>query len=188
MKNPRPPQAVEGDILRCILIWIMLGSPAILLQFDLRIFMAEIRFYHLTSMPVEKALPRLLEKLVATQKKILLLCADEARMKILDAVLWTFGSKAFLPHGTPHDPFPEEQPILVTTHPSNDNHASILVLDNGQELPESLSDLSVIEMFDGTNEEQLQAARTRWVHYKKSGNQLWYFQQDDTGKWVQKAT
>ena len=76
--------------------------------------MTEIGFYHLTRSPLEQALPRLLEKVLASGQRAVLRCPDRARMEALDRALWTYGKDSFLPHGTRADGFAEAQPIFLT--------------------------------------------------------------------------
>ena len=97
--------------------------------------MAEIRFYQVTASEVDRALPRLVEKVYSSGKRILIYCSTPERMKQLDTILWTFTPKVFLPHGTLFDMMPESQPVLLSTNAANTNNAKVVVLDQGQELP-----------------------------------------------------
>jgi len=44
------------------------------------------------------------------------------------------------------------------------------------------------EMFDGRDQEALAAARQRWKDYQAAGHALAYWQQDEQGRWSEKAT
>ena len=51
--------------------------------------MTEINFYHLTFSPLERALPKLLERTLEGGKRALVLAASEARVDALNSQLWT---------------------------------------------------------------------------------------------------
>ncbi len=149
--------------------------------------MAEISFYQLTNTPLEKALPLLMEKVLASGKRGLVLVKEEAKLKTLDNVLWTYSSPKFLPHGTEKDGQAEKQPIFLTQKEENPNKAEMLVLVDGQE-PAFLPEFSrVLDVFDGRDETQLAAARARWAKYKHQGLKTKYFRQNEKGGWEEAA-
>lgn len=149
--------------------------------------MAEVSFYHLTSTPLEKALPLLMEKVLASGKRGLVLVKEEAKLRTLDNVLWTYSSPKFLPHGTEKDGQAEKQPIFLTQKEENPNKAEMLVLVDGQE-PAFLPQFSrVLDVFDGWDETQLAAARARWAKYKQQGLKTKYFRQNEKGGWEEAA-
>jgi len=75
--------------------------------------MTTIQFYHLTATPLERALPKLMEKAVAGGFKTLLLAESDERMEQLNQLLWTYDPGSFLPHGSMKDGHAEQQPILI---------------------------------------------------------------------------
>lgn len=153
----------------------------------------EISFYHLTSTPIEKALPTLLEKAYEAGHRIQVVCAEED-VKNFDEKFWTFHPRKFLPHGTEG---PEKQPVFITPNNDNQNKASVLAIADGREIPETTSTLSggieggeyekVLHMFDGNIEADLATARERWKAYKEKGYALRYWFQDEKGKWAEKS-
>ncbi len=146
--------------------------------------MTQIQFYHLTETPLEKALPRLLEKAYAANIKCLVVARDEAQADILNQTLWTYHPQAFLPHGSSKDPKGEEQPIYLATNEDNKNNATLFCTTSGA-TPEDTYD-RVLDIFDGHNDESVAAARARFKSYKDAGHTLSYFKQTD-GKWEQAA-
>lgn len=149
--------------------------------------MTDISFYHLTYAPMEKALPRLMEKVLESGAHSVILAESEAQMQTLDTVLWTYSTLTFLPHGTRLDRYPESQPIYVTDRQENPNNASILVLAGG-EVPADLGKFSrCLYMFDGNQENELMRARQQWKAFKQDGHPLTYWQQDTKGVWGKAA-
>ena len=96
--------------------------------------MAEIGFYHLLSMSLERALPKLLERARANGHRVVVRAASPERVEHLNAALWTYEEAAFLPHGSVRDGNPAMQPIWLTHHAENPNGASMIVLVDGLEV------------------------------------------------------
>ena len=65
--------------------------------------MAEVGFYHLLSTPLERALPRLLERALGQGHRIVLHAGSAERVEHLNALLWTYDESGFLPHGAARD-------------------------------------------------------------------------------------
>lgn len=150
--------------------------------------MASIHFYHLTSTPLERALPKLLEKSYQGGFRTVVLADNEVQVSRLDTLLWTYDQDSFLPHGIAKDGA-EAQPILITASIPEQKVAEkeILFITNGI-TPENTEIYDrVIDMFDGSDTESLTAARARWKQYKDSGAELFYYQQTASGSWEKKA-
>ena len=62
--------------------------------------MADIGFYHLTATPLEKALPKLLEKTLEAGERALVRVPSAERVGWLDGQLCTYDDRSWLPHGT----------------------------------------------------------------------------------------
>jgi DNA polymerase-3 subunit chi len=147
----------------------------------------EIRFYHLTRMPLERALPALLERALAAGMRAVVIASSEERVEALNQLLWTYEERSFLPHGSRRDGRPERQPVWVTTEDENPNGATCLVLTDGA-LSNRVGEYQrCLDLFDGQDPAAVEAARARWKAWKEAGHQLSYWQQDDSGRWQQKA-
>ena len=149
--------------------------------------MTEVRFYHLTESKLEDALPALLEKSVERGWKVVVQTAEDVRRDFLDAHLWTFRDDSFLPHGTDAAPMPQEQPVLLTATPENQNSATVRFVVDGAEPPPLDPYERVVFMFDGYDQLQLEGARAQWKKLKGDGHALTYWQQSPEGRWVKKA-
>ncbi|MBT4880361.1 MAG: DNA polymerase III subunit chi [Alphaproteobacteria bacterium] len=147
-----------------------------------------VSFYHLTKAPLEKALPKLLEKVVASKQRAVLMTGSPERTENLNTILWTYHPSSFLPHGSKKDGFPELQPIWLTHEDQNPNGAKILVLVDGAQSDHLKDYERCLDVFDGTNEQAVKAARQRWKSYKDSGHSVTYWQQNDQGAWESKAS
>lgn len=148
--------------------------------------MSEIGFYHLLTTPLERALPRLLERARAQDLRIVVRAASSERVEHLNALLWTYDDAGFLPHGSARDGNPAEQPIWLSERQENPNDATILFLVDGVEADDLADFARCIDMFDGNDPAAVEAARERWRRASAAGHTLTYWQQTASG-WEKKA-
>ncbi len=146
--------------------------------------MTEISFYHLTKSPLQQALPQLLEKILASGKRAVVLCVDKNQLTEIDKLLWTYRPESFLAHGSKKDGHTEKQPIYLTVEEENPNNADFLVNLSGDE-PNFLANFErCLDIFNGHNDEEVAQARNRWKSYQS--NEVLsptYWKQDDNGRW-----
>lgn len=147
--------------------------------------MAEIGFYHLITTPLERALPRLLERAVAQGHRILVRAASAERVEHLNALLWNYDEASFLPHGSARDGHAAEQPIYLTDGADNPNGAAMLVLVDGVDVADLAAFARCADLFDGGDPAAVAAARGRWRRARDAGHMLTYWQQTPTG-WARK--
>lgn len=144
--------------------------------------MTEIGFYHLTRMPLDQALPKLLGRVLAQQGRAVVLCADEERLRALDAALWVSGDPDWLPHGSRATGHAGMQPIWLTTEDAPaPNGARFLFLLDGVESAHLAAYDRVLDLFDGADEQAVAAARERWRVAKAAGHGLTYWKQGNRG-------
>ena len=148
--------------------------------------MAEIGFYHLLATPLERALPRLLERGRAAGHRIVLRGGSPERVEHLNALLWTYGDASFLAHGSARDGNADRQPVWLTDGAEVPNGASMLVLVDGVAAADLGAFARVVDLFDGNDESAVTAARERWRQAKAAGHMLTYWQQTATG-WEKKG-
>ena len=147
--------------------------------------MAEIGFYHLLTTPLDRALPRLLERARAQGYRIVVRAASPDRVEHLNTVLWTFDDSSFLPHGSARDGNAASQPIWLTDGDDNPNAATMLVLVDGAEPGDLTPYTRCADLFDGSDAAAVDAARARWRRAKAAGHTLTYWQQTAAG-WEKK--
>lgn len=147
----------------------------------------EVGFYHLTRTPLERALPKLLEKVLEQGGKAVVLASSEDRVEALNAALWTYDDRAWLPHGSARDGHAERQPIWLSDRDENPNSATFLFLTDGAQSARISDYARAFELFDGRDPAAVEAARDRWRAYKQAGFRLTYWQQTDRGGWERKA-
>ena len=149
--------------------------------------MTEIGFYHLQRTPLDRALPKLLEKVLQAGKRAVVMAGSPERVEALNAGLWTYEKDGFLPHGSKADGQAEHQPIWLTTEDENPNGATVLLLADGATSARIAQYERCLEIFDGNDESAVTAARARWSEYKAAGHGLAYWQQTPSGGWEKKG-
>jgi DNA polymerase-3 subunit chi len=147
-----------------------------------------IQFYHLLSTSPERAVPKLMEKVLGTGSRAVMIAGTDSMLKTISDALWSGNPAGFLPHGGARDGHAGEQPIYLSLVDENPNGADILCVLDGS-LPASASSYSkLLDVFDGANDDAVAAARTRWVHYKAQGFALQYVKQQPSGGWKVEMT
>ncbi|HEU5274551.1 MAG TPA: DNA polymerase III subunit chi [Xanthobacteraceae bacterium] len=150
--------------------------------------MTEVLFYHLQGQPLERVLPTLIERSLERGWRVVVQSSSEERVEALDAQLWTYRDDSFLPHGTHREATAAEQPVLLTVDDHNPNAAAVRFLIDGAPVPpDAPSYERIVLMFDGTDDDAVADARTRWTAAKAAGFAVTYWQADDSGRWVKKA-
>lgn len=144
--------------------------------------MADINFYHLTRSSIKQALPKLLEKILASGSRGLIVGPTKAQVDEMNNYLWS-STRAFLPHGTQEDAYPAHQPLYLTHQNDNLNGAKVLVLVAGAGYEAVDHFEKCLVLFDGNDEATLPQVRKQWKHYQTLGYLLNYWQQDEQGKW-----
>lgn len=151
----------------------------------------EIRFYHLTKTPLERALPQILEKSLEQGIKSCIYGADEGKFKALSKAIWGYKPMSFITHGLSSDPHPEKQPILLSTDTPNitaKNDAKLLVSISAENLgdPYDFPYERWFHFFDGNDSGETNDARAMWKELMNNeGHELIYYQQSDRG-WEKK--
>lgn len=148
--------------------------------------MTAIQFYHLTATPLERALPKLLDRAVAGGYRICVLANSDERVEQLNQLLWTYDAVSFLPHGSDKDEQSENQPILLSANVDVRNSANLLVVTDGRDVEQGGFE-RILDIFDGNDQQATVAARIRWTLYKNAGHELTYFRQSEQGGWQKKA-
>lgn len=145
--------------------------------------MTEVGFYHLTATPLERALPRLLERTLRAGHRAVVIAGSEERVQALNGLLWTYEEGSWLPHGSARDGYPEDQPVWLTAAGDNPNGATYLFLTDGVVAADLAAWERVFDLFDGRDDAAVAAARGRWKSARDGGHTLTYWRQAQGGGW-----
>jgi|GEM_PF-1074889 len=143
--------------------------------------------YIFHALPIEKALPKLLEKILEQRKKALIKFDSTEELEHFNTVLWTYHPKSFLPHGTDLGNKPEKQPVLLTssqeTLKNPPNSPSIIIFFSLEELSSFLEFSSSFEkiIFISTS---LSEKNKNLLNTLSKKLPLFLHIQDKDGKWI----
>lgn len=148
--------------------------------------MAEVLFYHLETQPLERVLPALLEKTLERGWRAVVETSSRQRAEAIDALLWAFRDDSFLPHGIAGEQTDPQQPVLIAVGEENPNAANVRFFVD-RAVPQSGAGYQrIVYMFSGHDPEAVGEAREAWKVLRE-GNELTYWQQDDSGRWVKRG-
>jgi DNA polymerase-3 subunit chi len=145
----------------------------------------QVDFYHLTTMPLDRVLPRIAERVVAGGGRLLIVSADEAQRSAIDKLLWAYAPESFLPHGVSGGDDDASQPVLIGDTAVAGNAARNVALADGQWRDDALGFDRAFHFFDA---DRITEARSAWKALADLvGVERRYWKQDDNGKWEQAA-
>ena len=150
--------------------------------------MSTVYFYHLTESPVEQTLPALLQKCADAGWPVVIRGGDAGRMEQLDRALWLAGEGSFLPHGLEGGAHDAVQPVLLCTSPKPAAPGGCLMsVDGAEVLPTEAAGLArICILFDGSDEQAVNHARTQWKKLTDAGLAAQYWAQEQ-GRWIKKS-
>lgn len=144
--------------------------------------MSDIQFYILNA-PLERVLPKLLEKSLAGGFRALVKMASEEKAETMSTLLWTYNPDSFLPHGTAKDGYGEQQPIFLTAADENPNRADLVVITDGTEIEAESAIRRVLDLVEAGDAAGLSAAGARQRKYAAEGHSVSCVRQTPTGGW-----
>ena len=145
----------------------------------------QVDFYHLTATPLDRALPQIAEKVLASGGRLLLVAESEAQRAALDKLLWIYSPESFLPHGCAGGEGDADQPILLAEEPVATNGARNVALADGIWRDAALGFDRAFHFFDG---ERIAEARLAWKALAdRDCIERRYWKQSETGRWEQAA-
>lgn len=141
----------------------------------------QVDFYHLTVTPIERALPQIAAKVLATGGRLLIVSDDEAQRGAIDRLLWNYTPESFLPHGQAGNEDDARQPVLIAPDPAPANAATNVALIDGRWRDEALTFERAFHFFDA---DRIADARLAWKALADRDDvERRYWKQDDAGKW-----
>ena len=136
----------------------------------------QVDFYHLTRQPLDRVLPQIAEKVLASGARLLVVIAD-------DSLLWSYAPESFLPHAQLGGERDGAQPILLAPDVDDANGARNIALADGAWRDDALDFDRAFYFFD---EERIVEARAAWrALATRDGVQPRYWKHNDQGRWEQ---
>lgn len=145
----------------------------------------QVDFYHLTATPLERALPRIAERVLESGARLLVVSASDTQRAGIDKALWTTTPDSFLPHAQASGEADDAQPILIAADCAAPNAARHIALIDGEWRDEALTFDRAFHFFD---EAAIEAARAAWrALADHEGVERRYWKQNEEGRWEQVA-
>jgi DNA polymerase-3 subunit chi len=145
----------------------------------------QVDFYHLTTQPLDRALPQIAAKVIEGGNRLLIVTADDRQRTDLDALLWSYAADSFLPHAQLGRDDDAAQPVLIAPDVNAANRARYIALVDGVWRDEALDFDRVFHFFD---EDSVRPARAAWKGLaERDGVDRRYWKQNDSGRWEQAA-
>jgi DNA polymerase III subunit chi len=137
-------------------------------------------FYHLTQVPLERALPSIAERVLAAGERLAVVADDDILLARLDEWLWTYRADSFLPHVLNGD-----QPILLCSPDAADAAYGNIALVDGIWRETALDFSRAFYFFDA---DSVQGAREAWKSLaERDGVERHYWKQDEGGRWQEQG-
>jgi len=145
----------------------------------------QVDFYQLGRTPLEQVVATLAQKLLAEEKRLLIVAEDEGLLARLDRMLWDEGPTSFIPHGPAGGSDDSRQPVLLSPNTDAPNLARNIVIADGRWRDVALGFDRAFYLFDAAS---LEGARLAWkLLAGREGVERRYWAQDERGRWVQKS-
>lgn len=145
----------------------------------------QVDFYHLTATPLDRVLPQIAEKVLASGARLLVVSGDADQRAAIDRLLWTYAAASFLPHAQAGGERDADQPVLIAPDAAPANAARHVALVDGVWREEALAFDRAFHFFA---EDAIGAARAAWKALAdRDGVERRYWRQDDNGRWARAA-
>ena len=145
----------------------------------------QVDFYHLTAAPLDRVLPQIAEKVLASGARLLIVADEPAQRAVLDKLLWTHAPDSFLPHAQAGGERDADQPVLIAADVRPTNGARSVAIVDGRWRDEALAFDRAFHLFD---DEAIREARLAWRALgDREDVERRYWKQNDAGRWEQAA-
>ena len=145
----------------------------------------QVDFYHLTQLPLDRALPRIAERVVTAGGRLLVVAEQEEARQALDRCLWAYSPESFLPHAQAGGENDTRQPVLIASAIEPANGARNIALADGVWRDGALDFDRAFHFFD---EERIVEARQAWRALgERPEVARRYWKQNEGGRWEQAA-
>lgn len=109
---------------------------------------------------------RIAEKALTAGHRIHIRMRSQEECEKLDALLWTFRDRSFIPHELSNHPI-ENCPVTISPE-INEKHADML-LNVADEIPQNIKQFQRIAEIIGNQPESIDAGRERYRFYRENG-------------------
>ena len=145
----------------------------------------QVDFYHLTTTPLDRALPQIAEKVLASGARLLIVAESAVQRASLDRLLWNYTAESFLAHGQAGGDNDAGQPVLLSDSVNPVNGAKHVALVDGVWRDEALGFDRAFHFFDA---DRIAEARAAWKALADRADvSRNYWKQSESGRWEKAA-
>ena len=145
----------------------------------------QVDFYHLTRLPLDAVLPRIAERVLEADGRLLVVAEARQMREAIDQLLWTYSAESFLPHACAGAGEDALQPVLISAECVAGNDARNIAIADGVWREAALSFDRAFHFFD---EDSIVAARAAWKGLADRPDVARrYWKQGSSGRWEQAA-
>lgn len=147
---------------------------------------ATVSFYHLRYTPLEKVLPKLLEKITQSNMRSVVIFDSDETVVQFNKILWIYSTLAFLPHGSKFESSDiiEDLPIWLSSTIENPNNSTVCIITGNHIIPnnpELLNFDRIVYIFDATVKSELKLFHERTQHHQQQNHEIVSWYQTKTG-------
>ena len=132
--------------------------------------MTRIDFYHYAPDKLRYAC-RVAATVAERESRLVVFCPDERVLSEFDRLLWTYQSTRFVPHCRATDAIAAETPVVLASGEEALPHHDVL-LNLGDDWPPFFASFERLLEIVGTDEDDRNRARSRFVFYRKRGYEI----------------
>ena len=118
---------------------------------------------------------RLARKAYMAGNKIVVLAGNDTQLDFLNAAMWTISPTDFVPHVLASDPLAAQSPIVLTDSEEVELPHHDILINLSQLPPASYAQFQRVFEIVSTDEQDAQAGRQRFQHYRKLNVQPTHF-------------
>lgn len=118
---------------------------------------------------------RLARKAYMAGNKIVLLAGNSAQLDAMNAAMWNLSPTDFVPHVLAGDPLAAQTPIVLTDSEDVELPHHDILVNVSQLIPGHYADFQRVFEIVSMDEQDAQAGRQRFLHYRKQNLQPTHF-------------
>ena len=145
----------------------------------------KVYFYNSSQRDIVADIAVLTEKLFMKNDSIVIFCADQETVEVVDEFLWAYREEGFIPHSTNKNEKPSVHPILITNRIDEGYEHDILLVLNGVLIEEKdwQKFAKIYYFFDDQDNKEKENARSMWKSLSSLNSECKYWV-NKKNKWV----
>jgi DNA polymerase III subunit chi len=123
---------------------------------------------------------RLIRKARTAGMKVVVYLQDSQQLSDFDQALWTFSEHDFIPHVAASDALAEQTPVILSCDATENLPHHQVLINLSTQTPDHFARFERMFEIVSTDEQDLNAGRSRYKHYQTRGYALTHFEADNS--------